>query len=55
MGLFGTEPRKKRTPRAVLNSLKRRLAKKQRKLSKKKEKEKIRREIDQARKKLRGY
>jgi len=54
MGFFST-PKKRRSPRAVLNALERKLAKRQAKLAKKKAKEDLKRKIADARKKLRGY
>jgi len=55
MGFFGSEPRRRKSKRAVLNSLKRRIAKKQRAVDKKREKLRLSKEIEMARKKLRGY
>jgi len=55
MGLFDTPRKKRKSPRAILNALKRRIAKKKRIEDKKKEKLRIRSEIARVRKQLRGY
>ena len=55
MGLFGPEPRKRRTKRQILNGLNARLNKKARAQKKRSDKAKLQTQIDAARKKLRGY
>jgi len=55
MGFFGGPTKKRSTPRAVLNKLNRRIAKRQRADAKRKDKAKTQAAIAAARKKLRGY
>jgi len=55
MGIFGSPTRKRKSPRAVLNALNRRIEKKKRKDDKKSDAIKVRKAIAAARKKLRGY
>jgi len=55
MGIFGGPPKRRSTPRAVLNKLNRRIAKRQKAEAKRRDKSKVRSQIEAARKKLRGY
>ncbi len=55
MSIFGSAPRKRKSPRAILNALNRRLEKKKKKEAKKKEVVRVKNAIESARKKLRGY
>ena len=55
MGIWGSEPKKRKTPGAVLRKLETRLNKRAKIAAKKKEKASIQTKIAAARKKLRGY
>jgi len=53
--IFGPAPRKKRSKRAILNALNRKLAKRERIKKKKAEAVRLNNAIEAARKKIRGY
>jgi len=55
MGIFGSPTRKRKSPRAILNALNRRIEKKKKKEAKKKDVIRVKNAIEAARKKLRGY